>query len=126
MKVSSGLTQTRDVRRFLCQMASTSEDMPFGPDTLVYKILGKRMFALLMWNRDPLQLNLKCDPNQALILRQQYAAIAPGYHMNKQHWNTVTLDASLPDELVISMIHNSYTLVANKLSKKDRQQLTSA
>lgn len=126
MKVLSGLTQTRDVRRFLCQMASTSEDMPFGPDALVYKILSKRMFALLMWNRDPLQLNLKCDPNQALMLRQQYAAIAPGYHMNKQHWNTVTLDASLPDELVISMIHNSYTLVANKLSKKDRQQLTFA
>ncbi|MDK1023142.1 MAG: MmcQ/YjbR family DNA-binding protein [Gammaproteobacteria bacterium] len=123
MELAFDLTQTRDVRRFLCQMTAASEDMPFGPDALVYKILEKRMFALLMWNRDPLALNLKCDPNQALILREQYAAIAPGYHMNKQHWNTVTLDASLPDALVISMIHNSYTLVVNQLSKKDQKLL---
>ena len=111
------LNTTSDVRNFLCSFNAVSEEIPFGPEALVYKILEKRMFALLMWNRDPLQINLKCDPNQALILRQQHASITAGYHMNKQHWNTVTLDNSISDDLVRTMIRNSYDLVAAQPGK---------
>jgi len=81
------------------------------------------MFALLMWNREPLGINLKCDPNQALILRAQYEAITPGYHMNKQHWNTLLLDGSIPQGALRSMLQTSYTLIASKLTKKERQNL---
>ena len=124
MSGALNLQHTPDIRCLLTEMPGVSEDMPFGPQALVYKILNKKMFALLMWNRDPLQINLKCDPNQALILRSQYPAITPGYHMNKQHWNTVTLDNSLPAPLVLSMIRTSYDLVTWQLTKAEQRQLS--
>jgi len=89
------------------------ETTPFGPDHLVYKVGGK-MFALTSPDEFPPRVNLKCDPERALELRDQYEAIIPGYHMNKRHWNTLILDGSLPEKLIRELIDHSYQLVAKK------------
>jgi len=89
------------------------ETTPFGPDHLVYKVGGK-MFALTSPDEFPPRVNLKCDPERALELRDRYEAIIPGYHMNKRHWNTVILDGSLPDKLIRELIDHSYQFVAKK------------
>ena len=99
-----------------------TEDIPFGPSALVCKVMGK-MFALIGLDDDPLRINLKCDPDFALLLRQRYAGVIPGYHMNKQHWNTVILDGSVPDDLVLEMIDDSYELVVKGLRRIDRLKL---
>lgn len=98
------------------------ETTPFGPDALVYKVCGK-MFALTEPDEFPAYLNLKCDPERALELRDRFAAIAPGYHMNKRHWNTVLLDGSLPGTLVRELIDHSYDLVVAGLPKALRESL---
>ena len=87
------------------------EDYPFGPGVVTFKIGGK-LFAIASPPGNPTTMSLKCNPERAVVLRQQYTAITPGYHLNKQHWNTVTLDGSLPDEVVMSLIDHSYVLVA--------------
>lgn len=97
------------------------EDRPFGPDTAVFKVMGK-MFALIPDGK-PLQMNLKCDPDEAVFLRQMYAAVQPGYHMNKRHWNTVTVDGTIPDEEIRQMVDSSYNLVVKGLKKADREAL---
>jgi len=107
------------------------EDFPFGPDVYVYKVVGK-VFAILSESPDPTNpavharrasINLKCDPTEALMLRQIFQAITPGYHMNKQHWNTVLLDASVPENEIKRMIENSYALVVKSLPKAKRPLL---
>jgi len=100
----------------------TSAEYPFGPDVLVYKVKGK-MFALYAPKDDPIRINLKCDPQEALMLRDLFDAVLPGYHMNKRHWNTVILDGSLPDGEIERMIDNSYQLVVKGLIKADREAL---
>ena len=100
-----------------------TEDYPFGPDTLVYKVMGK-MFALVGIDESPLRINLKCDPNEAIILRDMYESVIPGYHMNKEHWNTVILDGSIPEEEIHKMIDESYRLVVKFLKKSDREKLS--
>lgn len=97
-------------------------DMPFGADTLVFKVMDK-MFALVAWQAEPLTINLKADPVDAVMLRRQYSAVAPGYHMNKDHWNTVTLDGSIPDAEIQRMIDDSYRLVVRGLSKAKQERL---
>ena len=97
-------------------------DMPFGPDALVFKVLDK-MFALVAWQKDPLTISLKADPVDAVILRKQYKAITPGYHMNKKHWNTVTLDGSVPDDEIQLMIDESYDLVVQGMTQAKQSQL---
>jgi predicted DNA-binding protein (MmcQ/YjbR family) len=92
---------------------------PFDDKTPVFKV-SKKMFALVSIDRDPLSINLKCDPEDAQILRSQFEAIKPGYHMNKDHWNTIVLDGSLDKNLVIKLIQDSYTLVIGTLSKKQQ------
>jgi predicted DNA-binding protein (MmcQ/YjbR family) len=99
-----------------------TEETPFGPEVLVYKVGGK-VFALTEPDAFPATLNLKCDPERALDLRDQFAAIRPGYHMNKRHWNTLTLDGSLPTALVRELIEHSYQLVVRGLPKKARDGL---
>ncbi|GIV62559.1 MAG: hypothetical protein KatS3mg044_1425 [Rhodothermaceae bacterium] len=99
-----------------------TEETPFGEDVLVFKVMGK-MFALMNVEEHPLRVNLKCDPARALELRATYAAIRPGYHMNKRHWNTVVLDGSLPDALVKDLVDHSYELVVRGLSRRDREGL---
>src|SRR5512138_2584783 len=98
------------------------EDYPFGPEAAVFKVGGK-MFALVAVMETPLTLTLKCDPVEADFLRSIYGAIKPGYHMNKQHWNTITLDGSVPRELLLKMIDSSYALVVKGLRRTEREQL---
>jgi predicted DNA-binding protein (MmcQ/YjbR family) len=98
------------------------EDFPFGPDASVFKVAGK-MFALSALDRTPLECSLKCEPEIAVELRRSYGAIRPGYHLNKRHWNTITLDGSLPDHLVRDLIEDSYDLVVGALPKRIREQL---
>lgn len=98
------------------------ETTPFGPDVLVYKVGGK-IFALTVPDEFPPRINLKCDPDRAVALREEHEAITPGYHMNKRHWNTVELGKSLPSKLVSELIDHSYDLVLASLPKAERAKL---
>ncbi len=98
-----------------------TEETPFGPDTLVYKVKGK-MFALTGID-DFTSVNLKADPEDAIDLRERYDAVLPGYHMNKKHWNTVLIDGSIPDRLILEWLENSYQLVVAGLTKKEKAAL---
>jgi predicted DNA-binding protein (MmcQ/YjbR family) len=95
------------------------EDFPFGDEVSVFKVGGK-MFAASHLDEEPLQVSLKCDPDLAVQLRASYPAIAPGYHLNKRHWNTVTLDGSLRDQMVNDLLGDSYDLVVASLPKARR------
>lgn len=99
-----------------------TEEMPFGDDVLVFKVMGK-MFALLNLTRLPHSINLKCDPEEAVMLRERYDSVKPGYHMNKRHWNTVILDGDAPSEAIREWIDASYALVVRGLKKGDREAL---
>ena len=99
------------------------EDYPFGDDVAVFKVAG-RMFALVSLGSAPGSVSLKCDPDLADDLRVRYPAIAPGYHLNKRHWNTVALDGSVPDEELQELIEHSYDLVVARLPKAQRSELT--
>jgi predicted DNA-binding protein (MmcQ/YjbR family) len=95
------------------------ETTPFGPDNLVFKVEGK-MFALAALDEVPPAVNLKCDPDLALELRDRYEQVRPGYHMNKKHWNTVVLDGVIPEREIRKMIDHSYDLVVQSLPKTRR------
>ena len=95
------------------------ETTPFGPEVLVYKIGGK-VFALTDPDEFPARMNLKCDPDRAVELRDEYDSVLPGDHMNTKHWNTIVLDGSLPGKLVKEMIDHSYELVVKGLPKGKR------
>jgi len=97
-------------------------DFPFDEVTLVFKVGGK-MFALISLNEQPLRMNLKCDPGKAQALRDCFPAILPGYHMNKRHWNTLVLDETLPEDLIPSLIDDSYALVLKGLTKAVRTRI---
>lgn len=101
-----------ELREFCLSLPEASEDFPFDETTLVFKVKGK-MFALTDLV-GPLSVNVKCDPELALELREQYHAVKPGYHMNKKHWNTVEIDGSVSDALLREWITMSYTLVRKK------------
>lgn len=98
------------------------ESLPFGPETLVYKVGGK-MFLLASLDSIPLQFNVKCKPDDATTLREQYACVLPGYHMKKQHWNTIIADGSVSDKLLKQWIDDSYNLIVNSLPKKTKALL---
>jgi predicted DNA-binding protein (MmcQ/YjbR family) len=99
-----------------------TEGTPFGPDVLVFKVAGK-MFALAALDEVPTTVNLKCDPDLALDLRDRYEQVQPGYHMNKKHWNTVEIDSEIPDVELRKMIDHSYELVTKSLPKAERKKL---
>lgn len=113
-----------EVQPYLMAKKGTTEERPFGPDALVYKVMGK-MFALIAEGSDPLRISLKCDPDEALALRDMFPAVAPGYHLNKRHWNTVTADGTIPEDDFWHMIDQSYTLVVRGLTRKDRAHVES-
>lgn len=98
------------------------EDYPFGPEPLVMKVEGK-MFALIGVNDGIANISLKCEPHMAELLRMQYEAVKPGYHLNKKHWNTVTIDGTVPTAELAAMIDQSYDLVAKSLTKAQRAKL---
>ncbi len=105
-------------RQICLSFNHVTEEFPFGPDTLVYKVKGK-LFALAGMEVFE-SINLKCDPEEAIELRERYAAVRPGFHMNKQHWNTILIDNSIPDRLIEEWIKKSYNLVRSKLPKSQR------
>lgn len=111
-------------REFCLSMPHATEDFPFGPDTLVFKVGGK-MFALTGLDSEEFKVNLKCEPEKAIELRDQYKEIIPGYHMNKKHWNTVSFQGSLGDDFLKELILHSYDLVYKSLTKKLRTELES-
>ncbi len=113
----------QELRAFCLSFNSAAEDFPFNPETSVFKVLGK-LFALTALDARPLTVNLKCDPDDAVRLRGEHEGlIIPGYHMNKRHWNTVTVDGELPDQLVRELIEDSYDLVVAGLPRADRLRL---
>ena len=111
-----------ETRDYLLSMPATTEETPFGPEVLVYKVGGK-MFATLGLEDDIGRTNLKCDPQRATDLRLEHPQILPGYHMNKKHWNTLVLDGSLQPALVRALIDHSYDLVRASLTQKIRDSL---
>ena len=113
-----------DARASLLGKDRVTEETPFGPDVLVYKVAGK-MFATLGFENEIGNMNLKCEPDRALMLREENESIIPGYHMNKKHWNTLVLDGSLSAKLVSGLIDHSYELVVSGMSKKQQADLKS-
>ena len=110
-----------EYRNFCLGLPGVTEDFPFDVETLVFKVMGK-MFALT--DVDTFKsFNAKCKPEDCIELREQYSGIKPGYHMSKKHWNTISTDGSVPDELMRELIRNSYDLVVAGLTKKAREEL---
>ncbi len=105
------------LQEYCLSKPAAEETLPFGPNTLVYKVGGK-VFLLVSLDAEPLRFNLKCDPDKAIELREQYDAVQPGFHMNKKHWNTVTADGSVRDAELKEWIDDSYALVAPKTAAK--------
>ena len=101
------------LREYCLSKPNTEETTPFGPDTLVYKVNGK-MFLLMGLDEEQLSFNVKCDPDKAIELREQYDCVQPGYHMNKKHWNTVIVDGSVSSKQLKEWIDHSYALVTAK------------
>jgi len=109
-------------REYCLGKSAAPEGTPFGPDNIVFKVAGK-MFALAALDEVPPAVNLKCDPDLALELRDRYEQVRPGYHMNKKHWNTVVLDGVIPQAEIRKMIDHSYDLVVQSLTKAKREKL---
>jgi predicted DNA-binding protein (MmcQ/YjbR family) len=101
----------KTVEDYILSMPNARLDYPFGKDVAVYKV-GDKMFALISEGKEPINLSLKCDPQLAVVLREKYETVMPGYHLNKKHWNTLVLTGQLPWEEVAALIRHSYDLVA--------------
>ncbi|MBK7651360.1 MAG: MmcQ/YjbR family DNA-binding protein [Flammeovirgaceae bacterium] len=108
-------------RSYCLSKKGVSEEFPFDENTLVFKVMGK-MFALTDLDNFE-SVNLKCDPEKAVQLREEFSSVMPGYHMNKKHWNTVLMDSGISDRLVKEWIDDSYSLVVDSLPKRMRQEL---
>jgi len=113
----------RELRTLCLSFNAAVEEFPFTPETSVFKVRG-RMFALAALEAAPLTVNLKCDPEDAVRLRGEHEGlIIPGWHMNKRHWNTVTVDGGLPDRLIRELVEDSYDLVVAGLPRAERLRL---
>lgn len=110
-----------EFRDYCMAKPGVTEGFPFDKTTLVFKVMGK-MFALTD-TEDPFAINLKCDPERAVQLRAQYPAVIPGYHMNKQHWNTINIDGSMNDEFLWELVEHSYDLIVKSLTKAKKLEL---
>jgi predicted DNA-binding protein (MmcQ/YjbR family) len=110
-----------DLQAYCAKKSGVSWDTPFGPDVLVFRVAGK-IFALAPIDAF-VTVNLKCDPERAIELRERYEGIIPGYHMNKQHWNTVDVTGSVPHKLLLELVDHSYDLIRASLPKKLRDTL---
>ena len=109
-------------RLYCLAKPGVTEDMPFGEETLAFRVEGK-IFALTNLSQNEFRVNLKCDPDWAVDLREHHSQIMPGYHMNKKHWNTVLFEAGLDEQLLRSMIDRSYELIVQKLPHNARERL---
>jgi len=111
-----------EFRIYCLSKPGVTESFPFDEVTLVFKVMSK-MFALTGLGREGFTVNLKCDPERALDLREEFPEIQPGYHMSKKHWNTIDFEGSLDDELLVELIDHSYDLVVSKLKKAEKEEL---
>ena len=105
-----------ELRNYCLGKKGVEETLPFGPETLVFKVMGKA-FLLTGLENNPIQFNVKCEPEKAIVLRDQFECIQPGYHMNKKHWNTIVVDGTLSLKQLREHIDHSYDLVAASLTK---------
>ena len=113
-----------ELRLYCLSKKAVTESFPFDEEALVFKVLDK-MFLLTNITGE-LRMNIKCDPERAVELREEYSSVLPGYHMNKKHWNTLTLDGTLGPDQVTELIQHSYDLVVQGLSKKDQKKVKEA
>jgi predicted DNA-binding protein (MmcQ/YjbR family) len=111
-----------ELREYCLSKKAVAESLPFGPDTLVFKVMDK-VFLLAGMDADPLEFNVKCDPEKAILLRDQYGCVLPGYHMNKKHWNTIIVDGSVSGGILKEWITHSYELVVSGLPKNLQKKL---
>lgn len=110
-----------EIRDYCLAKPGVTEDMPFGEDTLVFRV-GEKLFLLTSLSQGD-RINVKCDPERAIELREQHAEVQPGYHMNKRHWNTVHTNGNLTRKQICDMIDHSYELVMKSLPKNIREQI---
>lgn len=108
-------------RDYCLSKPGASEDTPFDENTLCFKV-GNKIFAIIDIELFE-SVNLKCDPERAVDLREEFGGIVPGYHMNKKHWNTVSFDGSVPDKIILELVDHSYDLILNSLPKKIRESI---
>ena len=104
-----------EFREYCISLKGVTEEFPFGGEVLVFKVMGK-MFALTVLDKE-FSINIKCNPDLAIELREKYTAVVPGYHMNKTHWNTVIMDGTVSNKLISEWINHSYQIVVDKLPK---------
>ncbi len=112
-----------ELRAYCMMKTGANEGFPFGDDVLVIKVASK-MFAILAEEDGTPKISLKCDPEIALQLREEFSAVKPGYHLNKQHWNTVWVDGTIPDDRIKHMIDDSYLLVFKSLKRSEREDVS--
>jgi predicted DNA-binding protein (MmcQ/YjbR family) len=112
-----------ELRKYCLSKPGAKESYPFGPGALVMKVGGK-LFAIIADEADPLTISLKSEPDIAIMLRSHFPAVEPGYHLNKKHWNTVTLDGTIPKKEIREWIDDSYDLVVDKLPRKTKDELS--
>jgi len=112
----------KKIRKYLFSKPESTEELPFGPEALVFKVAGK-MYALIAWEENPIYISMKCEPDRAVSLRNTYPAIKPAYHFNKIHWNMVYVDGTLTDDQITDLIDHSYNLVVKNLKKTDRDRI---
>ncbi len=113
---------TESLRDYCLSLPGVTEEQPFGPDTVVFKVMGK-MFLLMPLDEITIKFNAKCKPEKALELRDHYPDITPGYHMNKKHWNTVSVTGKIPSDVLFSLVKDSYELVVAGLPKLLRESI---
>jgi predicted DNA-binding protein (MmcQ/YjbR family) len=125
----------QEVRKYLSNKPFTVETFPYGDDISVFKVKHKMFATLAVDNMDkaedesvanensPWRVNLKCDPQEAIMLRNTFSSVIPGYHMSKVHWNTIKLDGSVPKSEIVRMMDNSFNLVVNNMITKDQQEI---
>ena len=106
------------LRDYCLSKAGAKETLPFGPDTIVYKV-GDKAFLLVGLDEEDLRFNVKCDPELAIELREQYSCVLPGWHMNKKHWNTIVVDGSVPVRQLKEWIDHSYDLIVKSLPQRN-------
>lgn len=104
------------------ELKGSEGSYPFGPDALVFKVVGK-MFALVSQKEETPRVTLKCSPADGEVLVSQYDSVQPGYYMNKKHWITISLDGEMPDQMITELAKGSYELIVNKLTKADKKKL---
>ena len=112
------------LKKYLMSKPETTLEYPFGDDVHVFKV-RKKMFALIGFRKDLMNMNLKCDPDEACALRDIFPAITEGYHMDKRHWITIYFDGSVPKNEILRLVDNSFLLVVDKMSKKAAAELRS-